>query len=323
MLVLHLAPQLTGLAADNVASGCRLIWVSAITIAVACGLQCDFLPHNSISISSNMDSHQQQLQRMLYAENGHILSNQRGEEIDRDGLCEWCASIPWEDLANPVKVPPDQLPLIHHTAETLRSSTCRVCCFLGNIITSHDIPMFSFAPPHLLKLNKNMTVDNQHIGVLQFVRATTGSIWPLQNDFHVLVLQDLPSGMDQWFNSLMFGDMPLEVLKHSIATCQHEHGDECSPKSTTILQNLKVFDCETCEVVSAPADCRYVALSYVWGPTMTNPSIKAPLTPGDLPRTVADSCIVVQSLGYKYLWVDRYVSRRNVWRCQSAHTYSV
>jgi hypothetical protein len=255
-------------------------------------------------------NHQQQLQGMRRAERGPKLSNKRGEKIDRDGLCKWCVSIPWEDLANPLKVPPDQLPLIHHTAKSLRNSSCRVCCFLGNIIISHDTPirMFSSAPPYLLKLNKNMTVDNQHIGILQFVKATKRSVWPLQNDLHVLVLQDLPSGVDQWPKSLMLGEMPLEVLKHSIVTCQREHGNECSPKSTTILQNLKVFDCETCDVVSAPADCRYVALSYVWGPTMTNPGIKAPLTPAELPRTVADSCTVVKSLGYKYLWVDRYVS---------------
>jgi hypothetical protein len=274
-------------------------------------------------MSSNTSNRGLQLTGMEDAQKVQEITGGRSKEKGQDVVCETCASIPWNDLPNPSKVPPDQLPLIHHTTEALRSSTCHICRFLGNIITSHEIPMFSSTPPYILKLHKNMTVDDQHIGVLQFVRATTRSVWPLQSDLHILILQGLPSGMDQWFKSLMLGDMPLEVLKHSVATCQHEHSDECSPKSTTILKNLKVFDCETCEVVSAPADCRYVALSYVWGTIMTNPSIKAPLTPRDLPRTVADSCIVVQSLGYKYLWVDRYVSIRKFWHLQLAHTHSV
>jgi hypothetical protein len=237
-----------------------------------------------------------------------ILPDQHHDDVDEDGLCQTCASIPWEDMAKPSETPPIEIPLIHQTTKVLRSSTCRVCRFLGNVITTHEIPFFPSEPPYHLKFKKNMAIEDQHIGELEFVRATSRDLWPLTSDVRVLVIQKRSHAMDRKFQSLMIGGMPLEVLKDSMAICQQEHGHECSPKNAKLLQDVKVLDCETCEVVPAPTDCSYVALSYVWGARMTNPSMKATLMPGNLPRTVADSCFVVQSLGYKYLWVDRYVS---------------
>jgi hypothetical protein len=183
-----------------------------------------------------------------------------------------------------------------------------VCRFLGNLIDSHEIYLLPPEPPYRMKLKKNMTVDNQNIGVLQFIAPRPGAMWPLSKDAQFLIVQGRPDCPNQIFRSLVIGGLPLEVLKHSIATCQREHGDCCSPKSPNILRNLKVFDCETHEVVPAPSHCRYVALSYVWGSRTSDSSVNPTSALDALPKTIADSCVIAQSLGYKYMWVDRYVS---------------
>lgn len=74
--------------------------------------------------------------------------------------------------------------------------------------------------------------------------------------------------------------------------------DELQPA----LQNLKVIDCATRTLVYAPADCVYLALSYVWGTNQDCSSLD-----GNLPQSIEDSLRTVLLLGHRYLWVDRYV----------------
>lgn len=74
---------------------------------------------------------------------------------------------------------------------------------------------------------------------------------------------------------------------------------------------LKVIDCnaDPPEIVEAPRDCLYIALSYVWGECAQSVSFRAgdKLTK-ELPKTIADSVEVTRNLGLQYLWIDRYVS---------------
>ncbi|KAM0812504.1 putative Heterokaryon incompatibility protein-domain-containing protein [Seiridium cardinale] len=58
-------------------------------------------------------------------------------------------------------------------------------------------------------------------------------------------------------------------------------------------------------VVPLPDDARYASLSYMWG-TPSGETIEHSGLPKNMPRTVDDSIIVAKSLGFKYLWVDRY-----------------
>ena len=71
-----------------------------------------------------------------------------------------------------------------------------------------------------------------------------------------------------------------------------------------IPQKLKVIDCVERMIVDAPPDCNYIALSYVWGANQACPSFKE-----KLPQTIEDSIPTVLHLGYRYLWVDRYVRK--------------
>ena len=70
----------------------------------------------------------------------------------------------------------------------------------------------------------------------------------------------------------------------------------------SIPEKMKVIDCAERRVVPAPLDCVYIALSYVWGTNQACPSFDE-----KLPQTIEDSITTVLYLGYRYLWVDRYV----------------
>ena len=69
-------------------------------------------------------------------------------------------------------------------------------------------------------------------------------------------------------------------------------------------EKLKVIDCVERKIDDAPPNCEYIALSYVWGANQECPSLRE-----KLPQTIEDSITTVLHLGYRYLWVDRYVRK--------------
>jgi hypothetical protein len=203
-----------------------------------------FVSRHCLSIdimSSNVNNHRLRLQRTEDTESIPQLTDRTSEVADLDGLCESCASIPWERLADLSKEPPNALPRIHQTTKALDGSTCRVCRFLGNVITSRDIPLFSSKPPYQLKLKTKIATDNQNIGMLQLIQTTANAVWPFSrhDNLHVLVVQDRLHCENEAFQSRMIGGVPLGFLRHSIATCKREHGDRCSPKSPTYFATSK------------------------------------------------------------------------------------
>lgn len=104
--------------------------------------------------------------------------------------------------------------------------------------------------------------------------------------------------------------------KHSV--CQSHRADEEVHASAPHLL-INVFEmCITRNTTGAD----YVALSYVWGTgesfCTTTDNLEALLQPQSLerqpfipPRTILDAMKLVQDIGERYLWVDRYVDSKS------------
>ena len=97
------------------------------------------------------------------------------------------------------------------------------------------------------------------------------------------------------------GNPCITTFQGYIRDCEKTHSDTCTPVPTARLHAIRVIDCTERKVVQMPTDCEFVALSYVWG--TLEPSLRLE----DAPATIKDSISVTLALGYRYLWVDRYV----------------
>ena len=110
----------------------------------------------------------------------------------------------------------------------------------------------------------------------------------------------------------------LDLLKNWIKTCERKHVGKCPHGSSKIGREIGfmpmfVIDIEKRCIVNTTPNCRYVALSYVWGTGKILKHIGANSTllrtPGsllktDLPATIRDAVSLVEGIGEKYLWVD-------------------
>lgn len=110
----------------------------------------------------------------------------------------------------------------------------------------------------------------------------------------------------------------LELFSKWIKLCHKIHGERCEQpifpvKVTSELKSLLVIDVERMCIVDAPAQCRYVALSYCWGTAlMLRHMLKnsaalrkdGALSDSKAPATISDAIELVKGVGEKYLWVD-------------------
>ena len=103
--------------------------------------------------------------------------------------------------------------------------------------------------------------------------------------------------------------------------CEDEHGSECNQHGWAVAMQkpsfLRVIDVEDFCVkeMAKPAECRYIALSYVWGGATTvklqHANIDTLMRKNGLlqfmhalPKSILDAIEVVHGMGERYLWTD-------------------
>ncbi|KAF2804856.1 HET-domain-containing protein [Mytilinidion resinicola] len=100
------------------------------------------------------------------------------------------------------------------------------------------------------------------------------------------------------------------ILRGWMNFCITRHISTCKILEETSIPSLRVIDCFSRKVVEAPVDCRYVAMSYVWGQRGKNADWNLSSTsnalPEELPAVIEDAIFVVKHLGLRFLWIDRY-----------------
>lgn len=220
-------------------------------------------------------------------------------------LCATCSNIPWEELANPTNKLSRNLPMLHRTTEEVKSSTCQTCRLFAHYIKAQELGPNS-KPPYTLRMHNHVRVAEQNVGMWSIQGRQCGQF---HEGPHVLFAINQPPSVHAALASPILGNISLEFVRRSIDMCMEHHNEDFTPLNAKTIRDLRVLDVERKEVVPAPAGCQYVALSYVWG--RSHHSIEdARLTVSQqLPKTISDSCVVTRSLGYEYLWVDRYVRR--------------
>ncbi|KAK6953432.1 hypothetical protein Daesc_005736 [Daldinia eschscholtzii] len=91
-----------------------------------------------------------------------------------------------------------------------------------------------------------------------------------------------------------------DVVKSWMSRCEQEHS-RCRVEWSDELLICKMIDVSSRQIVDCPPQCRYIALSYVWGGVSPKPGA---LENGGLPQTIEDAITVTKALGCQYLWVD-------------------
>ncbi len=102
-------------------------------------------------------------------------------------------------------------------------------------------------------------------------------------------------------------------LKALFEKCRETHKEAlCSTNTNRCISfatPIQVLDCESREIVLAPQNCEYTALSYTWGGydqeasnTLDSSSRKS----YRYPQTIEDAITVTRGLGLRYIWVDKY-----------------
>jgi hypothetical protein len=154
-----------------------------------------------------------------------------------------------------------------------------------------DIPFLAIIPD-MLDLASYETLVRNETRKNGFLLGGSGRIGSSLGPFKPRVLED---------------QAEIQLVRQWIRHCDQSH-PECKVDGEQV-HGLKLIDCHTKQVVAAPSDAQYVALSYVWGDASnsteacpersSNSSIK-------FSRTIEDSIEVCNSLYYQYLWVDKY-----------------
>lgn len=141
-----------------------------------------------------------------------------------------------------------------------------------------------------------------------------------KDGYIVLLAEDAPR--PEWFGRRITSPDLLDPqqLRRWIHDCETTHGLECEESlvHTDLLgapkDVFRAIDVNTMNIVEAPRNSRYVALSYLWGknfnqlfttsknlPTLSKPGA---LEKERLPRTIKDTIQLTRMLGERYLWTD-------------------
>lgn len=252
---------------------------------------------------------------------------QSEDELHNDGVfCDDCRAVNWSSLptlAADASLESESLNLrpLNAKVEELRSSYCRICVFLSTM-KEPFIDRFQFqCVLKALPLSRHFCYDGpgisrslhriQHAGMSATrcavlgvsIEKGWGQDYYRQPSLAVLRHDDSES------RRIPPRSVDNNTFKGLVRICEENHKRCCIINSHPNVLGLEVIDTRTHAVIKAPHQCRYVALSYVWGKQADDSSV---LNVNDSPLVIRDAISVTKAMGYNYLWVDRYVSHHGL-----------
>ena len=120
--------------------------------------------------------------------------------------------------------------------------------------------------------------------------------------------------------SILTDYIDIGLVESWLDRCERYHKRSCLESGVLTLKiprNFRLIDLYADEVIAAPAQCTYVAMSYYWvqvgwqmSTTRSTYARRAErgtftfLLPSWLPNTIKDSMSLAKVLGFQYLWND-------------------
>lgn len=247
---------------------------------------------------------------------------------DNDFICKQCSEVDWGYVSTLAAdgVPdegPDRLKVrsLNETSEQLRNSPCKICRILSIIKSAR----YEGKPCALCAQKASLAFDDFDSGFHVSQATVLCVAWespsspedswypdplmvPLESTFlGIISANDV---YDVQPRKTLADSIDYAWLKDLIAYCETDEGhqESCGDRPTGNVGGMKVIDVSTRAIIRRPDEpvCgEYVALSYVWG---AEPDGDLPENQTRFSAVVEDALTVTEALGYKYLWVDRYVS---------------
>lgn len=234
---------------------------------------------------------------------------------DDEAICDDCKAVDWSSLPSlaadgSLETTNLKLRSLRATAEELRESSCRICAILSTIY-----PFKRRAPKRCvlralpLSRQRGYTagIDSNNVSRCTVLSVST------KDDKREFCLKTLCLAAlkldDLGSRTVKPNSIDYNNLKDLVRNCEEKHKECCVNDSRRNVLDLKVINTTTCEVIRAPDQCRYLALSYVWGKQEGEGSTH---DIQNSPPVVKDVISVTNSMGYSYLWVDRYVRHRGL-----------
>lgn len=267
----------------------------------------------------------------------------RGRRPSIDGLCHSCYEIvPWfaSSLVSTADLPPILIPTgsrhIYDLNMASRDPSCPLCTFFFTVATEAATraglpaaPQSAMYALHVSSFSEAFFHAEDHCWFPSngqpavfflsplYTFGAKARDWALRHN-SCFMLPSQGQGQGQGSEAAApAGGRPyarelrpqadLGVVREWVRHCEkaHTHPD-CNPSGLTGLNGFYVIDCEARNLVVCPGGRPYITLSYVWGTEPAESLKDSDRLPETLPRLIEDAIQVTLSLGYQFLWIDRY-----------------
>lgn len=227
-----------------------------------------------------------------------------------ESICDQCSQVDWDSVPTLAA-----RGLLHKRTPGLRaidashwelaSSSCKICRMLSLIkspsLGRTQCMVYAIPLSQQWYSSASQLPGSEKITVLS-IEPTTH---PHGTIYSPKCLVALERSGDQESRIILPSSIKYDKLKRLLRSCEENHGSLCTARPLHQVSGLRVIDVSLRTIVEAPENCRYLALSYVWGPqsdSITGDSLRC------APPLIEDAVSVTIALGYNYLWVDEYVS---------------
>ena len=222
-------------------------------------------------------------------------------------LCSNCQILRWLGLRRPPTgehIPGDLFNRYRESARGPVSSTCELCQAICSSLSATQVKYITLSLGRLadaIRLDISYP-DQERPYELLFVEIEDETDCTITQEITFSLI--LPAQTGVTVRRIEPESVDYTEVRLWIDHCDFTHGPSGHTATKLHVPHFKVIDCFNRQVLPLPdLQTQYVALSYVWG--KPNPEVDSSER---FPQTIEDSIDVTSKLGYRYLWVDRYVS---------------